>query len=507
MNKFFVYMFFCFLFFLFLAGCADDTHSDTGYDGERQCTSNSDCPLGTVCNTELGRCVDPSSGGGNGGLPGGGDGNNNDGNGGNDDGNNEDGNNNDNNTGTKVCTPGDTEECPYNGPPETLNVGECRAAKRTCREDGTWGFCEGEVLPVPEIGELCHNGKDDDCTGLVDTGIDWDGDGVPACFDCCSFDYECPDPSSAWDPEIHFCSWDDQENEQIYMCDEGLSTGNNKNPMDYARAIGLCATATEDPSSGWGVISAEILKPDGNAGAHNNSHGLLSGLGHHIKPFSGNYFLALSSGRVGNPFPCPSSSHCNMGVKSGPPPDWYAANGNQIPSAPGCPNGSGINDAVMFQLRIRVPKGVQSFSFDIYFLSIEFPRYVCTQFNDFFVALLDSQHTSDNPEFQNPHDKNLAMDENGYPVGVNLAKSGLFKVCPVSGTYPSCTGTTELSGTGFEGHGATGWLTVRGNVVPDEVITLRLAVWDTGDHIWDSKVLIDNFRWEFEEYKPGTGEK
>jgi len=100
------------------------------------------------------------------------------------------------------------------------------------------------------------------------------------------------------------------------------------------------------------------------------------------------------------------------------------------------------------------------------------------------------------------------MDENGYPVGVNLAKSGLFKICKVTSSYPSCAGDADLNGTGgLEGHGGTGWLVVRGNVVGGEIITLRLATWDSSDQIWDSIVLLDNFKWEFEEYKPGTGAK
>jgi hypothetical protein len=484
---------------LILSGCGGEEEGTIGDDG-RQCVSTSDCPLGYVCDLQTGKCIDPSSG--DGGLPGEEDNNN-----GNnqDDGNNDDGNNNQNPDDPYSCNPGEVQKCPYNGDPATENFGPCKAGQRTCKSDGTWGYCEGEVLPVEELGELCHDGIDNDCTGKVDTGVDWDGDGVPACQDCCEFAHECPDPSGAWDETKHFCSFDESENIKMYVCDDQITPGTN-DPMQYAKAIGLCHTATDDPSSGWGVISAEILKPDGNFGAHQNSNGLLNALGHTIKPFSGNYLLALTSGRVGNPFP---EKHYKQNISSGPPADWYSANGNKLPDAPGCSSGSGdkVNDPVMFKLRIRVPKGVQSFSFDIYFLSIEFPQYVCTAFNDFFVALLDSTHTSSNPEFQNPLDKNLAMDENGYPVGVNLAKSGLFKVCPVSGTYPSCTGTAELGGTGFEQHGATGWLTVRGNVVPDEVITLRLAIWDTGDHVWDSKVLIDNFRWEFEEYKPGTGEK
>ena len=60
-----------------------------------------------------------------------------------------------------------------------------------------------------------------------------------------------------------------------------------------------------------------------------------------------------------------------------------------------------------------------------------------------------------------------------------------------------CTGSAELTGTGYEGAtgGGTGWLTTTAPVTPGETITLRFIVWDEGDHIYDSATLIDNFRW------------
>ena len=38
-------------------------------------------------------------------------------------------------------------------------------------------------------------------------------------------------------------------------------------------------------------------------------------------------------------------------------------------------------------------------------------------------------------------------------------------------------------------------------MVPGEALTLRLAIWDAGDELLDSTVLIDNFRWDA---KPGS---
>ena len=60
-----------------------------------------------------------------------------------------------------------------------------------------------------------------------------------------------------------------------------------------------------------------------------------------------------------------------------------------------------------------------------------------------------------------------------------------------------CTGST-LDG------GGTGWLETSGNVVGGETITLRIAIWDTSDAIYDSIVLLDNFQWSVEASDPGT---
>ena len=151
----------------------------------------------------------------------------------------------------------------------------------------------------------------------------------------------------------------------------------------------------------------------------------------------------------------------------------------------------------------------------ILILTEEYPTWICSRYNDFFLALLDSTYKSSDPTLQNPADKNLAMDSNGNPVGINLAPDGLFTQCKnVNGNngenyhveVTSCTGTDELKGTGFESHGGTGWLTTRGNVVGGEVITVRLAIWDLNDAQYDSLVLIDNFKWDAAEDKPGTGQ-
>ena len=218
------------------------------------------------------------------------------------------------------------------------------------------------------------------------------------------------------------------------------------------------------------------------------------------------------------------------GESSGFPADYLSFHGGDLPNSPQCPGPTSnqANDPVMLELRVRTPTNARSFKMNINFFSAEYPEYACTEFNDFFVVLLDSTYTGDPA---NPADKNLATytapNSNVYPIGVNLAhgNTGLFRDCvngesgcagDVSGNITTCTGPAPLQGTGFdfaangecdgnslEG-GATGWLVTAGNVIGGEVITLRIGIWDTSDNELDSLVLIDGFEWSVDTTAPGT---
>ena len=64
--------------------------------------------------------------------------------------------------------PNATMEVCYDGPQETILVGECKPGIRYCVDGAMQSECVGEVLPT---GELC-DGKDNDCDGEIDEGFD-----------------------------------------------------------------------------------------------------------------------------------------------------------------------------------------------------------------------------------------------------------------------------------------------------------------------------------------------
>ena len=348
--------------FLFVSCAGDeDDFTDSDSASGKSCESNSDCPLGYTCDPERKTCTNGSDSGDSG-DPDGSD---------TDTDNTPGKQNGDDDPITGSCEPGKKQTCPYQGNSETENVGPCRAGIRTCREDGTWGKCEGEILPEKEVGaELCSDGIDNDCNGIVDDGTDFDGDGHGACTDCCESTETCPNPKEAWDKNspVDMCEYEVIETD----CESDIQ-GSSTDPLDYAKAIGICKTTTED-SDDWGLISAVISAPNGNMNVHSGSNGLLSKLGSVIKPKEGSFMLGLSSGKVADPF----TSYA-FGSTSGAPADWLAANGGKFPSSASCSSSSigtsgAVNDAVMLTMRIRTPKTAKSFSFNLYFLTIEIGR-------------------------------------------------------------------------------------------------------------------------------------
>ncbi len=446
-----------------------------------------------------------------------------------------------------VCTPGVTEPC-YHGAPGTENVGTCVGGIVTCDADGFWGICEGEVTPHADI---CLNGLNEDCDATVDEEADNDGDGYTNCTgDCCDdqtmgcLSPELVNPGAfeaAGNTVDDDC--DGTADNTLATCDSGISS-NSSDPMDAARAIDLCQTATEDPGdTRWGVISASYVRADSSGAPVAAQHAIRTAYG--ATPLQGgDAMLMLSTGVAAgsgqtNPNYVAPQIGTSHNTTSGFPADWLAANGGNLPNSPGCPDpadGTAANDPIMLELRVRAPTNAKSFQLDTNFISSEYPEWVCGPYNDFFVVLLDSVWDG-SPA--NPADKNLAnyTDSGGtvHPVGVNLAHgdTGLFTQCTngatgcgmncVSSTNNTCVNMTELAGTGMEVNataigggisvacgsnkkvgGGTSWLTTAGNVEGGEIIKLRIAVWDTTDTAFDSHALIDNFRWSVDASDPGT---
>jgi len=409
------------------------------------------------------------------------------------------------------CTPGETRPC-YDGDPATLGVSgaPCAEGVQTCQPSGLgWSsLCVGQVLPRPETvaAGTCDNGIDDDCNGAIDDGVDQDGDGWTTCGgDCCDNTSQgCTEPEKVnpgaydWvDPTGVATPYDDDcdgipDNPPDSTCSSAVNiTG--VTGSDLARAMDLCVFTTE-ASGEWGVISAQLLRADGSTPSPNNLQvGVLDSFGANVFPQANATLAALSSGTArdqdndtddaGYVYP-DGGGFEDSSSEVLAPADYLSAHGGQLQTASGCVSGSTtVNDSVQLRLRVRVPTNAQGISFNLKFYSSEYPEWVCTSYNDFFLAMLYTGATGI------PADHNISFDTVGNPISVNNA---FFEVCE------GCTnGTSELVSTGYpvDDAGGTVWLTTTAPVVPGEVMELHFHIWDTGDHVWDSIVLLDNFTW------------
>lgn len=391
-----------------------------------------------------------------------------------------------------ICEVGEVRSC-YSGPDGTEGVGSCLAGQETCNETGTaFGACTGEVIPLLEV---CLNNSDDDCNGIVDDIEDTDGDGYTRCDgDCCETTAECEQPALVNPGAIEVTAKDGMESgdencngeidELPVLCDMGLLV-DDADPIHAANALDICQQSSD---GGYGLVSAQYLRGDGTPFATNVQHGLQSAFGTNVVPQLGQSMLVLATGgaRYAPQSGACSSETCefnpNGAVPTGFPQD-----------VPSCDGGNEIFDDISLELSLKAPANAKGYSFDFRFYSYEYPEWVCTQFNDQFVAIVD-------PAPVGAINGNIAFDSMTNPVSVNI---GFFEVCA-----GCASGTADLAGTGFDvlnDAGATNWLRTQAPIAGGEEFTIKFLIWDTGDGAFDSTVLIDNFRWLADPVAVSTG--
>jgi hypothetical protein len=248
-------------------------------------------------------------------------------------------------------------------------------------------------------------------------------------------------------------------------------------PLNAAAAIGLCKIAAGDED--WGVISAQYVRANGAAVAGADlQYGIKDEWGPNVDVQEGENMLVLSSGHARMPS---DPGSCNSLT-------CYGSGGGVAPAGfpqdvPACPGSAFINDDIALEVTLRAPSNATGYSYNFDFYSFEYPEWVCTSYNDQYIALV-------NPPPVGSINGNISFDSNSNPVSVNIAFFEVCSGCPL--------GTGELSGTGFDtwdDAGATSWLVTTAPVEPMQEITITFAIWDTGDAAWDSTVLIDNFQW------------
>jgi hypothetical protein len=431
----------------------------------------------------------------------------------------------------------------------------------------------GQCGHVCTTTDLCIAGACSPCNSAT---TDCDGDGWKVSDgDCCDKPGTCGSEPKLVNPgavEVVGNGIDDNCNNLVDLfdtldtqpCDQGLQS-NTQVGGDYAKAIGVCRQTTLGaplPQRTWGLIDATILRADGRAlqatGDDWSGISIRPKFGSTIVPLNGSAMAVLSSGIASDA--AQTQPGPNGGAPTGtnvtyidvPPQvtdvsqcsspmcvrDWFMTpnpplkQAAQLPAAPNCGGTLGApstaNDSIMLVLTMRAPTNARAFSFNSFFLSAEYPEWVCTTFNDQYIALVDTPSGTPSP-IANPVDKNLMTYVKGgkkYPIAINIAGIGgttLFSVCDALSESGPCMGTKvdqnscslgagALAGTGFESPatnpcligGGTYWLTTAGNVVPGQIVQIRIAIWDVGDASYDSLALIDGFQWLANATLPGT---
>jgi len=364
------------------------------------------------------------------------------------------------------------------------------------------------------VEEVCGNGKNDDCVGGIDDGLDQDGDGFTTCGgDCCdAAGTVCGSPAQVSPAAIEVtgdgvdnnCNGTKDEDPYV-TCSTGVdfsTTADDAKALALIKAMDICQTSS---NGSWGIVSgsAHLTHADGSGSPNYAQVGITNQFGTHTSnvPRFGTNMAVLSSGHARDMNHTDPTSTLTYQYQNGnPPADFTAPHGGALPAtSSGCPSGSGANDSVMLTVRLKAPTNAQSFSFNFRFFSQEYTRYTCSQYNDFFISMLYSGWTPGAGQTAIPADKNISFDANGGYISVNTKQ--FFTVCSPKTGYPCPDGSDALAGTGYGEYydgdrgGATGWLTTTSPVVPGETITLKFSTWDTSDRLLDSLVLIDNFRW------------
>jgi Ca-activated chloride channel family protein len=195
-----------------------------------------------------------------------------------------------------------------------------------------------------------------------------------------------------------------------------------------------------------------------------------------LLPLQGARFLAIGTGPVGARYPANTRELRDVELRD-PAPRY---NGYKRLRRRGEP----VWDVHQVAIRMQAPAGVKSFSFDFNYFSAEYPEYLNQEFNDTFYAILQAPSTnkgkSTNISFD-PRRRSIEVDNNYF--------ENAFHPIPNRGT-------------GFDRDGSTGWLRTSWPIEGGETFTLTFSIHDEGDGIYDSLVILDNFR--FHEY-PAVG--
>jgi len=349
------------------------------------------------------------------------------------------------------------------------------------------GYCRCAAVGGCASGKACS--KDEHCSFGGETCVGGK----------CTSHFKCLPPQPGMPSSgVKVCR-DDQDNDCDGQTDElptscdtpGQLTASN--PHHFARAAGLCGgracsasapcpagQTCRDGACRWVVSAAFSSAADPKSRAIAGSFAQ----GGSFTPREGKSLAVLSSGLADY-----------APKKTCPQPGTAFTNEHADPN-PGAKDNKAY-DYTELSLQLKVPTNARSLELHFAFFTSEYPEL---QYLDTFWVKLETSTYSGNAVF----------DQQGTPMHVN---NTLVSICDPDPSKPQtaqkCTApASQLNGTGFgtdcgnagpgkqvANGGGTGWVRTVVPVPPGELISLTFAIYDKGDHLYDTSVVIDQLRW------------
>jgi hypothetical protein len=392
-------------------------------------------------------------------------------------------------SGTAQCL------CGAPGPGQVAIAGDCDDAN-------------GAIGPLES--ERC-NGVDDNCNLLIDDGCDDDGDdycdkgfevvGVPTV--CPLGGGDCIDYS----PEVHPGAVDVPGDTLDNDCDgvkAGEGGGTTIAPSCAGKlclgastdaflcALDICYPGLQGPASVGGPYGDDVTGAWGavaHFGAATND----------LSPFAGPSYAVLSTGTFSGSSASPQTGDSlGNGIET---PDPYSLKDAY----------TDMNDVVEFKVTLTAPTGATGIALDYIFMSAEYEEFIGTSFNDKFYIVLQGPQTTGgvakviNVTKCSDPGSYFDYEEAGVQycyIAINTAFSEKCSDAFSGAPEPP----TDISGTGYActTGSSTGWLTTQWPITSGETFTLTFHIHDTTDEIYDSLVLLDNFRFLGGTFTQGT---
>ena len=267
----------------------------------------------------------------------------------------------------------------------------------------------------------------------------------------------------------------------------------NFNPTFMATPAGThgVATATDNAGNTSELSDAAVADPNAVAGLSGTCSPLAiaQAIAVDLSTVTGASYVAIPP--QGSPNAIGTGSFAGFPTNGGS--YGVLSSGSAARLAPGQPAAGDISggnirgdtdyDVTVLKVDLAVPQGANCLTLDFRFLSDEYPQYVNSDYNDAFIAELDSSTwTTSGSAISAPN--NFAFDPSHDVISINS------------------TGNTAMTqeataGTGYDGGGTQGGATPllhASKVVTAGAHSLYLSIFDQGDHVLDSGVELDNLR-------------